>query len=731
MKKLMNIVLAVILVLTPVLLMTKAQAVAGPNLVANPSVETADPIDPTQPTGWLHSGWGTNTSKQTYVTGDARTGTKSLKTEMTAYTDGDAKWYFAPVDVEAGAVYKSSGFYKSTVSSEIVAAIEAADGNYSYQWLATVAASASWREYSAEIVAPAGAKKITIMHVFHQVGWLQTDDTYFGLADDGTGPVIPPAGTNLIPNASMETIEGTAPIGWNNNTWGSNTAKFTVETNGQNGSRSVKTTVSNYANGDAKWYFAPVDVQAGAEYTYTHYYKASAQTQIIAALVDASGNYTYRTLQTLPASNAWLPVNASFTTSPNTKKVTILHIVTSNGWLQIDNASLIQTVATTNPVPNPSLETVSGGGPAGWQSGSWGNLKATFQHVNEGHTGSKSVKVTISNYKDGDAKWLFNPTTSVVPGKQYRFTAWYKSNVAPKAVAMFTMSDGSTRYFGMPNPMTTTQQSSSWWPFPSAPSWQKYTDTFTVPQGAVSASAFMFIDQNGWLQTDDYSLEAYQPVGFSRPLVTLTFDDGHEDNVTNALPLMEQYGIKSTQCYATDHVEGNAQNTAAVKLFFDKGHEICSHTVSHPFLTKVSASQLRQELQRSKSVLENITKQPVRNFASPYGDYNAAVINEIDNYYQSHRTVDEGYNSKDNFNIYRLRVQNLKNTTTLAEFQSWLDQARATNTWLILVYHRVANDAEQFDTYKTDFAQQLQALQASGLTIKTYQGALDEVRPQL
>lgn len=328
----------------------------------------------------------------------------------------------------------------------------------------------------------------------------------------------------------------------------------------------------------------------------------------------------------------------------------------------------------------------------------------------------------MSNYVDGDAKWFFSPITTLTPGKQYRFSAWYKGSVTPEVVAMFTRANGTTQYFGLPDPVTTSA---------AATTWQPYTDTFTVPKDAVSTSVFMFINKNGWIQTDDYSITNYQPVGFSRPLVTLTFDDGHEDNVTTALPLLNQYGFKTTQCYATDHIEGIPQARQNVLDFYNSGHEICSHTVSHPFLTSLPQTQLDYELRHSQQILEGIIGKPVRNFASPYGDYNTHVNSIIDNYYQSHRTVDEGYNSRDNFDIYRLRVQNVQNTTTLAEFQSWLDHARATNTWLILVYHRVAPDAGQFDSYPNDFAAQLQAIKNSGLTVKTYQDALIETRSQL
>jgi hypothetical protein len=109
-----------------------------------------------------------------------------------------------------------------------------------------------------------------------------------------------------------------------------------------------------------------------------------------------------------------------------------------------------------------------------------------------------------------------------------------------------------------------------------------------------------------------------------------------------------------------------------------------------------------------------------------HGTVNAA----IKKYYQAHRTVDEGYNSKDNLDAYRLKVQNMFSTTTSAQVQQWVDTAKATNTWLILVYHRVADDPDTYDTKIADFKTQLEIYKKSGITVKSYKDALAEVQAQ-
>lgn len=47
------------------------------------------------------------------------------------------------------------------------------------------------------------------------------------------------------------------------------------------------------------------------------------------------------------------------------------------------------------------------------------------------------------------------------------------------------------------------------------------------------------------------------------------------------------------------------------------GHEIASHTHTHPFLTDITPAERREELQHSRDVLESITGAPVDGFRAP------------------------------------------------------------------------------------------------------------------
>lgn len=532
-------------------------------------------------------------------------------------------------------------------------------------------------------------------------------------------PVTP---NNLIANSSLEDANNNAPSLWLSGSWGTNTSIYTYENNGHTGSHSVKTQITSYTSGDAKWYFSPVAVETGITYNYSHYYESNVTTDVVVQFTDSNGNNTYKWLDTIGASSTWKLFSGSFVAPSGSVKATVFHILYSVGWVQIDDASLLaEAPIVADTIANGSFEISSGSSPVSWQKGSWGSNATTFEYMNEGHTGSHSAKVTVSNYVSGDAKWYFDPVTTLQRGAQYRFSTWYKTNSTPHATAMFILDDGTEEYLGMQNPQPN-----------GSSDWQYYSDTFQVPLNAKAVSIFFFMQNNGWVQIDDQAVVAYQSSGFSRSLLTLTFDDGPIENVTNALPLLNSYGFKTTHCFISSLIENEpGQIQTNVMQFFNTGHEVCSHTVTHTYLTRLNSTDLNYELQHSQQYLESVTGSAVTDFVSPYGDYNSSVINAVKQYYQSLRTVDTGYNTKDNFDPYLLKVQNILNTTTTADVTEWVKQAQANNAWLILVYHRIATDAGQFDTYPTMFAQQLQSIQNSGITVETMHDALTEIKAQL
>ncbi len=113
--------------------------------------------------------------------------------------------------------------------------------------------------------------------------------------------------------------------------------------------------------------------------------------------------------------------------------------------------------------------------------------------------------------------------------------------------------------------------------------------------------------------------------------VAITFDDCYRDNLFAARVLAEHKLPATffipTKYVGTDHVfdwdiglKTMANLTwADVQEMQQLGHEIGSHSVSHPDMGVLSLSEARCELAESKSTLEDLLQRPVRWFAFPYG----------------------------------------------------------------------------------------------------------------
>jgi peptidoglycan/xylan/chitin deacetylase (PgdA/CDA1 family) len=124
--------------------------------------------------------------------------------------------------------------------------------------------------------------------------------------------------------------------------------------------------------------------------------------------------------------------------------------------------------------------------------------------------------------------------------------------------------------------------------------------------------------------------------GSTPPLrtVAITFDDCYRDNLYAARVLAEHRLPATffipTKFIGTDHVfpwDVGLRPMAnlrwgEIKEMQQMGHEIGSHTVSHPDLGVLGLTETRRELADSKKTLEDTLQRPVRWLAYPFGGRN-------------------------------------------------------------------------------------------------------------
>ncbi|MBI5464512.1 MAG: polysaccharide deacetylase family protein, partial [Ignavibacteriales bacterium] len=111
--------------------------------------------------------------------------------------------------------------------------------------------------------------------------------------------------------------------------------------------------------------------------------------------------------------------------------------------------------------------------------------------------------------------------------------------------------------------------------------------------------------------------------------VMLTFDDGYEDNYTEAYPLMEEFGMKGIIYLVADRRRTNfwvpeepntpLMSKTQIREMAVNGHEFGSHTISHLRLPEADGRTAEREIRESKNRCEALAGKEVVSFAYPFG----------------------------------------------------------------------------------------------------------------
>lgn len=220
---------------------------------------------------------------------------------------------------------------------------------------------------------------------------------------------------------------------------------------------------------------------------------------------------------------------------------------------------------------------------------------------------------------------------------------------------------------------------------------------------------------------DDVAVTEFDP---AQSAVTLMFDDGESTTLTEAKPILENFGMVGSAAIVTDNVgESGYMNLADLKALALGGWEIVSHGLTHSDLTALSERNMKRELQRSKQILEGFGF-TVRNFALPFGAYNAAILAEGAKLYNSVRAYELGDNPQGAF-PYDVKVRSVVNTTTLTEVSEWLAKAAAEKRWEVLVFHSISETGDDAYHVSPDMLHGIiQAIVGSGIPVVTYNAGL-------
>jgi peptidoglycan/xylan/chitin deacetylase (PgdA/CDA1 family) len=154
----------------------------------------------------------------------------------------------------------------------------------------------------------------------------------------------------------------------------------------------------------------------------------------------------------------------------------------------------------------------------------------------------------------------------------------------------------------------------------------KYYRTTTSPTRFAEHMRFLYEHGYTAVELDNVvrSLEG-QSEGVAK-LVAITFDDGFANFYTNAFPILQRYGLSASMFLPTLYISASPRRFKNTQcMTWDQVYELSksgisfgSHTVNHPQLHVLKASDRLRELRESKDSIEQRLGTAVQTFSYPY-----------------------------------------------------------------------------------------------------------------
>ncbi len=149
-----------------------------------------------------------------------------------------------------------------------------------------------------------------------------------------------------------------------------------------------------------------------------------------------------------------------------------------------------------------------------------------------------------------------------------------------------------------------------------------------------------WLDRRGLRGVSMAELLAAQRRRCEAGLVGLTFDDGYDDFLRYALPVLQRYGFSATAFVIAGRLGGvnswdalgprkPLMTASQVRAVMAAGIEVGSHGLRHVKLSQLSDVALNREQRLSRQILQDITGSAVGGFCYPYGHLDARVVGGV------------------------------------------------------------------------------------------------------
>lgn len=215
-------------------------------------------------------------------------------------------------------------------------------------------------------------------------------------------------------------------------------------------------------------------------------------------------------------------------------------------------------------------------------------------------------------------------------------------------------------------------------------------------------------------------------IDLSGRVVVLSVDDAYHAVFAYVYPLLKQYRMTATLAPILNYVTDMPVSYTPSDRFMSRTEvqemidscriEIASHSLSHPYLTRLDSARAWAEIRGSKEALESLFGVRVVTFVYPYGDVNQQVRRQVQRAgYSLGRAVRPGRPDllKDPFRIPTLE---LRNTTRRDDVMAHVRR----NELTVLLIHRIVPRPQVFTEWGSeDFRLLLDWLQRRRVRVAT------------
>ena len=190
--------------------------------------------------------------------------------------------------------------------------------------------------------------------------------------------------------------------------------------------------------------------------------------------------------------------------------------------------------------------------------------------------------------------------------------------------------------------------------------------------------------------------------------VVLTYDDGLNVDLTNAIPALDSLGLKGT-FYIADYFGRLEGQIPKWKLAAAKGHELANHTIFHPCmggmpgrefvvpeydLNNYTFRRLTEEIKAMNALLKAIDGKTKRTFAFPCNDtklHDTPYIDRLKDEFIAARAVRSEMVSLAHTDLYDLPSYMI-NGQSGDELIALVKEAMSRHSLLIFLFHGVGGD---------------------------------------